>query len=356
MASSITIDGSRGEGGGQMLRTALSLAAVLGKPVRIISIRAGRPKPGLAAQHLTACRAVAAACGGQLAGDALRSQEIELTPGELRGGEFVCDVSDIAPSAGSVGLILQAMLPPLLFARQASHVVLRGGTDVPWSPVFTYLQEVFLPAVAHMGVQAELQRNRAGWYPEGGGEIEAWVEPLTRPLQPLAWADRGEGWRLSCHSTVSERLPRHIADRQNEGAAAQVPGLGPVKRREEQPRSGGPGTTCVTVATFPHGGGGFTALGERGKRAEEVGAEAGRQLRDFLAGGAAVDERLADQLQLYCALAAGSSAYTTPRLTGHLQTNADVIAQLTGARCAFSETGRNVRVDNSGLGWQPVAR
>jgi len=356
MSEVLVIDGSRGEGGGQMLRTSLSLAAVLGKPVRIVNIRAGRPKPGLAAQHLTACRAVAAVCQGRLEGDALRSRAIALQPGDLAGGNFVLDVADVAPSAGSAGLILQAILPPLLFARQASHVVLRGGTDVPWSPVFTYLQDVFVPTVARMGVAVELQRNRVGWYPVGGGEIEAWVEPLTGPLRPLTLEVRGQGWRLSARSTVSERLPRHIAERQNQAAAAQVPGLGEVKQREEHLRSGGPGTTCVTVAAFDHGGGGFTALGERGKKAEEVGAEAGRQLRDFLASEATVDERLADQLQLYCTLADGPSSYVTPRLTGHLQTNADVIEQLTGVRCVFGEAGRNVRVDIPGIGWQPGVR
>ena len=352
----LTIDGSRGEGGGQMLRTSLSLAAVLGKPVRIVNIRAGRPKPGLAPQHLTACRAVAAVCQGQLTGDELRSQTIELQPGCLCGGEFVFDVADVASSAGSVGLILQAILPPLLFAREPAHVTLRGGTDVPWSPVFSYLQEVFAPMIARLGAIVELQRNRAGWYPAGGGEVEAWVQPLRGLLQPLELLARGEGWRLSCHSTVSERLPRHIAERQCQGLAAQVPGLGPVKARETQPRSGGPGTTCVGVATFDRGAGGFTALGERGKPAEDVGAEAGRQLRDFLASGATVDERLADQLQLYGALAAGPSSVLTTRLTGHLQTNADVIEQLTGVRCRFTTVGREVRVDIPGLGLQPTTR
>ena len=352
----IVIDGSHGEGGGQMLRTSLSLAAVLGKPVRIIAIRAGRPKPGLAPQHLTACRAVAAVCRGELQGDELRSQTIELRPDTVQGGSFTFDVADITPSAGSAGLILQAILPPLLFARQASHVVLRGGTDVPWSPVFSYLQDVFVPMLTRMGASVDLERNRAGWYPAGGGEIEAWIEPLAEPLRPLVLLEPGAARHMSCQSVVSERLPRHIGERQCQGAAEQVKGLGPVKTHEEQLRSGGPGTTCVAMVTFDQGAGGFTALGERGKPAEEVGADAGRQLREFLATGAPVDERLADQLQLYCALAAGQSSYVTPRLTGHLQTNAEVIAQLTGVRCAFSEVGRNIRVDILGLGLQPAAR
>lgn len=352
----LTIDGSRGEGGGQMLRTSLSLAAVLGQPVRIINIRAGRPKPGLAAQHLTACRAVARVCQGRLEGDELRSEAVELRPGPIRGGTYRFDVSDVTASAGATGLILQAVLPLLLFADKPSHLTLRGGTDVPWSPVFTYLLEVLRPTLALMGASVQLERNRAGWYPEGGGEIEAWIEPLTAPLRPLELPDRGSGRYMSCFSVVSERLPRHIGDRQNRAAAEQVPGLGEMMLRERHTQSGGPGTTCVAVARFERGTGGFTVLGERGKRAEEVGAEAGRQLRDFLASGATVDERLADQLQLYCALAAGRSTFVAPRLTGHLQTNADVIKQLSGVACEFTPVGKDVRVDITGIGRAPTAR
>jgi len=356
MTNLITIDGSRGEGGGQMLRTSLSLAAVLGRPVRIIAIRAGRPKPGLAPQHLTSCRAVAEVCQGELIGGELRSQTIELRPGCLCGGEFVFDVADIASSAGSVGLIFQAILPPLLFAREPAHVVLRGGTDVPWSPVFAYLQEVFRPVVERMGASFRLQRNRAGWYPAGGGEVEAWVEPLRGPLRGIELTERGETRRLMCHSLVSERLPRHIAQRQCEGVADELGGLGRVESHEEQPPSGGPGTTCVAAVQFEHGAGGFTALGERGKKAEDVGAEAGRQLREFLQTQATVDERLADQLQLYAALAAGQSEYLTTRLTGHVQTNAEVIRQLTDGTFEFADTPAGTRVSVEGMGLQPKLR
>jgi RNA 3'-terminal phosphate cyclase (ATP) len=349
----LTIDGSQGEGGGQMLRTSLSLAAVLGRPVRIVNVRAGRPKPGLAPQHLTSCRAVAQVCGGELSGDELRSQTIELHPGGLAGGEFVFDVADITSSAGSVGLIFQAILPPLLYAREASHVILRGGTEVPWSPVFAYLQEVFRPVVERMGANVRLQRNRAGWYPAGGGEVEAWIEPVRGALRAVEMVARGEVRGLACYSTVSERLPRHIARRQCEGVANELRGLTRVESHEEQPRSGGPGTACVAVARFARGAGGFTALGERGKKAEDVGAEAGRQLREFLQTQATVDERLADQLQLYAALAEGRTTVLTTRLTGHVQTNADVIRQLTDVSFEFADTPTGTRVSAQGIGLQP---
>ncbi len=349
----IVIDGSQGEGGGQMLRTSLSLAAVLGQPVRIINIRAGRPKPGLAAQHLTACRAVATVCQGELEGDELRSQEIILRPGFIRGGEFVFDVSDIASSAGSVSLIFQALLPLLLFSSQPSHIILRGGTDVPWSPVYAYLQEVFRPVLAQMGATFRLQRNRAGFYPAGGGEMEAFVEPLQKPLQPLTFIERGAIRTLGCYSTVAACLPHHIAKRQCQGVIAQIADYGFVQTKEDQPPSGGPGTSCLAYAIFERGAGGFTALGERGKKAEDVGKDAGCQLREFLSSPATVDERLADQLQLYCALAEGRSALLTRQLTGHLQTNAAVIEQITGVSCEFNARPSAVRLDISGIGWHP---
>lgn len=349
----IVIDGSQGEGGGQMLRTSLSLAAVLGQPVRIVNIRAGRPKPGLAPQHLTACRAVAAVCQGELVGDELRSQEILLRPGSLHGGEFVFDISDIASSAGSVSLVFQALLPPLLFATRPSHVILRGGTDVPWSPVYAYLQEVFRPVLAHMGAHFRLQRNRAGFYPAGGGEIEAFVEPLRKPLQPLTLIERGVIRTLGCYSTVAACLPQHIAKRQCQGVIAQIADYGFVQTKEDQLPSGGPGTSCLAYAIFERGAAGFTALGERGRKAEDVGKEAGFQLREFLSSPATVDERLADQLQLYWALAEGHSTLLTRRLTGHLQTNATVIEQITGVSCEFNALQSAVRLDISGIGWHP---
>ena len=354
MADTISIDGSQGEGGGQILRTSLALAAVTGQAVRLSNIRRGRPKPGLAAQHLTSCRAVAAACGGELAGDRLGSQAIELHPRKRAGGEYLFDVSAESASAGSTGLVFQALLPPLLFAGQASHLILRGGTDVPWSPVYYYLTEVFAPIVRMMGAQFTLMRKRAGWYPAGGGEIEAEIQPLTAKLQPMTMTARGELRSLTCHSLSSDRLPWHIVTRQGQGArqALGLEGRSLVCETEQLPSSS-PGTTCLAVARFERGAGGFTALGKRGKPAEEVGAEAGLALRDFLRGRATVDEHLADQLLLYAALAEGTSVYLAPQATEHLHTNALVLRQLVGVETQIVDSPEGARVSLTGLGLKP---
>lgn len=345
MTDIITIDGSHGEGGGQMLRTSLSLSAVTGCGLRLINIRAGRPKPGLAAQHLIACRAAAAVCGGDLSGAEVGSQQIELRPGTPCGGEYLFEIG----TAGSTNLVLQAILPPLLFARHPSHVTLRGGTDNPWSPVYAYLQEVFLPTLRRMGPQVRLQRNRAGWYPAGGGEIEMWVEPLKAPLQPLQLLERGALEALICHSLASDRLPQHILTRQCSGVREALGDSGQALQSiEESLPAYSPGTTCLAAVRFDNGAGGFTALGARGKPAEQVGAEAGEQLALFLAQKATVDERLADQMLLYAALSKGTSEYLSPRLTGHLGTNADVIRELVGTLTTFAETPDGVRVTTNG--------
>lgn len=350
MSDIITIDGSQGEGGGQMLRTTLSLSAVTGCAVRLINIRAGRPKPGLAAQHLMACKAAAEACAGRLTGAEIRSQEVQLEPGRPVGGEFRFDIG----TAGSTNLVLQTILPPLLFASHPSHVVLIGGTDNPWSPVYSYLQEVFLPTLARMGAWVRLQRNRAGWYPRGGGEVEAWIEPLSGGLQPLVLPARGELKALICHSLAADHLPTHILSRQCQGVREQLGDLqartrGALQCVEESLPAYSPGTTCMAAVRFENGAGGFTALGARGKPAEQVGAEAGAPLAEFLKQEATVDERLADQLLLYGAICGETSEYNSPHLTGHLHTNAQVIEQLLGVSTRFTETADGVHVSITGF-------
>lgn len=348
MSDIITIDGSKGEGGGQMLRTALSVAAVAGQPINLINIRAGRAKPGLAAQHLTACRAVAEVCDGRLTGAEIGSQHIELYPGEVSGGEYHFDIG----TAGSTALLFQAVLPALLFADKPSRLVLHGGTNVPWSPVFHYLDDVFLPTVREMGVWARLECARHGWYPAGGGEVQVWIEPLQGPLQPLQWTERGELVEAIAHSLVSDRLPLHIAGRQCQGLREALGEQDFVLRCEEHHvPSFSPGTTCFAAVRFAKGAGGFTSLGVRGKPAEEVGAVAGVALREFLALKATVDERLADQLLLYAVLAKGKSAYLSPRLSGHLETNAWVIEQLLHVATEFEYTSSGTLVEVQGIGF-----
>jgi RNA 3'-terminal phosphate cyclase (ATP) len=357
MSDLLVIDGAQGEGGGEILRTSLSLAAVTGRALRLTNIRAGRRNPGLAAQHVVACKAVAAVCNADLRGAQLNSREIELRPAGLTGGEFVCDVSAECPSAGSTTLILQALLPALLFSPEPSAVTLRGGTDVPWSPPYDYVAEVFAPLLRRLGASFEVSRVRPGWYPVGGGELTARVEPLAGPLQPLDLAERGPLQELVIHSLTEQRLPSHILSRQCEGARRELGAwAAQAVCHEYRLAAACPGTTCLALARFANGVGGYAELGKAGKAAEKVGAEAGEALHKLLSSAASVDHHLADQLLLYAALAAGTTTYLTTEATSHLHTNALVIAQMLGVATQITEVPHGARVTVTGLGLQPPKR
>jgi RNA 3'-terminal phosphate cyclase (ATP) len=213
------IDGSYGEGGGQILRTSLSLAAITGQPIRIDRIRANRKKPGLAIQHLTAVRATAAICQAQVQGDAVGSTKLEFIPGSLpQAGHYTFDVAQTtgAGSAGAVTLILQTILLPLALATGDSVVTLKGGTHLPWSPPILYIEHVYLPALRQMGLQAQVQVRAWGWYPRGGGEVELRVTGgggnVASPLSGLQLLERGALQQVRGLAIVTE-LPSHIPQR-----------------------------------------------------------------------------------------------------------------------------------------------
>ena len=199
------LDGSYGEGGGQILRTALSLSAWLGQPVRIDHLRAGRPKPGLRPQHLTAVRALAQITRAEVTGVELNSQELTFRPRAPQAGHYLFDVAERAGSAGSVTLIAQALLPPLLRAAGSSTLTLRGGTQVPWSPPAHYLFQVFLPALAQLGAEVKMTLERWGWYPRGGGEARWEIKPV-RTLTGVDWRTPPEASAFRALSATS-RLP-----------------------------------------------------------------------------------------------------------------------------------------------------
>jgi RNA 3'-terminal phosphate cyclase (ATP) len=217
----INIDGSWGEGGGQILRTSLSLATITGQPVRIERIRAGRKKPGLAAQHLTSLRAAAKLCQAEVKGDTLGSMTLEFIPTRPpQAGQYTFDVTEVREggSAGSVTLIIQTILLPLALASGSSKVILRGGTHVPWSPPVTYVQEVYLPTLRQLGVQAEVRLNAWGWYPQGGGEVELRVTGKGKPPNSLQLLKRGALQEIRGLAVVTE-LPAHIPQRMANRAA-----------------------------------------------------------------------------------------------------------------------------------------
>ena len=328
----VVIDGSHGEGGGQVLRTCLSLAAITGQPVRIEQIRAGRRKPGLQPQHLTSVRAAAKICDADVEGDRLDSQTLGFAPrSAAKAGTYTFDVSLAAKggSAGAVSLIFQTVLLPLALAEGTSHLTLVGGTHVAWSPPFDYLKRVYLPTLARMGIIAKINLEKWGWYPLGGGIVKATVEGAAggQGLSGLDLAQRGKIQRVRGLS-ASSNLPKHIRERQA-GTVLQIlrsAGLNPRVDEIDAP-SKGQGTAVFLWAECDNALAGFAALGERGKSAEQVAGEAARDLLAFLNSQAALDRHLADQLVPPLALAGGSSHLTTEMVTQHLLTVAWVVNQ-----------------------------
>ncbi len=342
----IEIDGSLGEGGGQVLRTALTLSALTGQAFHLFNIRAGRKNPGLAPQHLTSVRATAAVCQAEVRGASERSKEIWFAPGsEPRSGEYRFDVREAAQggSAGAASLIFQTVLLPLLAAEGESRLTLRGGTHVPWSPAFHYLRDVYLPALRKMGAEAEVELAAWGFYPVGEGEMRARVKgsrgagvQKSALARPFHLSQRGElmevsGLAVACN--LPSHIPQRIADRarsllKSEGLSANI--------RPERVRGAGPGAGLFLTARYQHVSAGFSALGQRGKPSETVAEEACRELLAFhRSQGAAVDLHLSDQILLPCAVAPGQSEYTTSRVTAHLLTNAEVIGRFLPVRISI---------------------
>jgi RNA 3'-terminal phosphate cyclase (ATP) len=343
----LRLDASHGEGGGQVLRTALALSVALRRPVTLTGIRARRPKPGLQPQHLTAVRALAAISDATVSGDALDSTELSFAPRAVRGGDYRFDVGALRGSAGSVSLVLQALLLPLAVAPAPSTLRLVGGTHAPWSPPVHYLSAVLLPTLRHLGVEAEVTLCRWGWYPRGGGEVEARIEP---------GGDPGARWRgLRCETPPSRppiagvsavsRLPREIAERQRRQAMTRLNSrnLEADITLVEDTQALDPGTFLFLSVSAAGAHAGFSALGRRGVRAEAVADEAVDALFAYLDSGAAVDDHLADQLVPFLALAGGPSGFTCPSPSRHLLTVAWTVQQFTPARIEIAD-GRPTRI------------
>lgn len=340
----LTIDGSYGEGGGQVLRTSLALASLTGQPVRIDNIRAGRRKPGLRPQHLTCVRAAARVCQAKVQGAKLNSQAVTFEPGSApRAGTYTFDVAQAAKggSAGSVSLILQTVLLPLALAEGTSQLTLRGGTHVAWSPSYDYLKRVYLPVLAHVGIQAKVNIQKWGWYPQGGGVVQATIEGKAEQKGSPAWKGSLSGLNLGCRGellrvrgvSASSNLPKHIRVRQERAALLALRSNGVNARIQViNAASKGQGTVVFLWAESENAVAGFTSLGELGKPAEKVAEEAAHDLLAYLRGDPATDRYLADQLVLPLALATGPSQFTTEAVTQHLQTSAWVVNQFLPGR------------------------
>jgi RNA 3'-terminal phosphate cyclase (ATP) len=322
----LKIDGSYGEGGGQILRTALALSCVFDRPIEITNIRKSRKRPGLQPQHLTALKAAATVSNAGVEGADLSSTTLRFSPGHLAGGEYLFDVSEKKGSAGSTSLVLQTILLPLCFAEHQSGITVIGGTQVPWSPSFHYLKYVFLPALSRLGVKAELNIEKWGWYPIGGGKVAAAVNPKKEFL-PLEIAERGKLVRVTGISAASN-LSQDIAKRQRDQALTMLSQKGIDADIEIiSAPSPGKGTLMFLRVEYENITAGFDSLGAIGKRAEDVADEACKALFEYIDAGGALDPHLADQIIPYLALASGPSTFTTSRITQHLLTNIWVVKQ-----------------------------
>ncbi|HEY0720658.1 MAG TPA: RNA 3'-terminal phosphate cyclase [Gammaproteobacteria bacterium] len=318
----ITLDGSFGEGGGQILRSALSLSLLTGKPFTIEQIRAARPKPGLRPQHVAAVQAAARISRARVDGDRVGSQRLSFAPGLIQPGNYHFDIG----TAGATTLVLQTVLLPLALAQGASQLTISGGTHVPWSPPFHYLDWHWRHFLTRMGIVFELALLRAGFHPHGGGLVMATIPGGCRP-HGLEVERRG-ALRLVRGLSAVANLTQEIAERQRAQALRRLQLIAPGVETDIAVgalAADSPGTMLLLLAEFEASQACFSALGQRGKPAERVADEAADALAVFLASDGAVDAWLADQLLLPLALAEGRSLLRTSAVTPHLLTNAEII-------------------------------
>lgn len=313
----IRVDGSFGEGGGQILRSSVALSLLTGKPVEVFNIRAKRPNPGLRPQHKSAIEALARMSNSKVEGCFVGSRMIRFFPGEIIEGKYKFDIG----TAGSVTLFLQALLPALIFSGQRFEIQVRGGTHVSFSPTWDYYTHVFFEFLRRCGHSIEGEILRYGFYPKGGGCVRVFVKGGEQ--KGIDWREKGELIELSGIS-ISCSLPEHIAKRQAMSAMKVLWEYEP-KIEKICCESLSPGTAITLWATFENGLFGATSLGKKGKRAEDVGKEAGERLKEYIKAECTVDLRLEDQILVYLALASESSKFKILRPTGHFETNMWVI-------------------------------
>jgi len=326
MQEVLNIDGSYGEGGGQILRSALSLSLLLEKPFKITNLRAGRSRPGLQKQHLTVVKACQELSNAEVKGAELNSNEIEFHPKELQHNHLRFDTG----TAASTVLILQGLILPLAFGKKSADLELVGGTNNPFAPSVLYLQNTFLPTVRKLGLEASVEIEKYGWYPKGGGIIKAHIIPI-RKLSPISLLDKGKLLKLSGNAIISN-LPKHIAEREKKQCLKRILEFNPALEKDmkidiiEAP-SIGQGTEFSLQAEYENTTVVFVSLGEIGKPAEKLADEAYQNFINFHESGAAIETHLADQILIYAALADEKSEFTILRISNHLLTNAWLIKQ-----------------------------
>ena len=321
----LEIDGAMGEGGGQVLRSTLTLSILTGRPIFIRNIRMNRSKHGLLAQHLKSVDAAAAVSKAQVEGAALGSTSLTFRPSTIHSGRYKFDIN----TAGATSLVFQTIFLPLSRASAASSVIITGGTHVRWSPCYHYLALHWLPYIQRMGFDVDIELNTAGFYPQGGGRIDTVIRPVTN-ITPLTLVGRGRLIRIRGISAVAN-LNREIAERQKRQALERLASIsGKLGQPEVQIKineipSSTKGTVLLLLAEFENGSACYYGLGELGKPAERVADEAVEALLAFLETDASIDQYLADQLLLPLSLADGPSLLHTSLVTQHLMTNADIM-------------------------------
>lgn len=322
MSKTIKVDGSMGEGGGQVLRTSLTLAMLKQVKIEIVNIRAKRNKPGLLRQHLTCVRAAQAICNGEVEGDELGSQRILFTPGNVKGGDYHFAIG----TAGSTSLVCQTILLPLALAGGESRVTFEGGTHNGMSPSVTFLEQSFLPILASMGIQTEIKLKKLGFYPAGGGKWSLTIKSNTK----LEFVGFEQSEKSQCEladkvtvTAVVSQLPESIGQREIDTVIKSLQ-LNPSAGNLLTVNSPGPGNTLIIAYDQGNHSSVFEVVGELGVSAEKVAKRSIGRLRKLLKATADVEEHLADQLLLPMAVA-GKGRFTTTEPSLHTKTNIDVI-------------------------------
>jgi RNA 3'-terminal phosphate cyclase (ATP) len=319
----LDVDGERG--GGQIVRSALSLSMLTGTPVHVTNVRGSRPNPGLRPQHLAAVRAAATCCDADVEGAEEGSEEVTFEPGDVAGGDHEVDVG----TAGSVTLLFDTLLALSPVLDEPLSVTVTGGTDVKWSPTMAHYQKVKLPLVARFGFPAEVALHRTGFYPAGGGRATLRVEPAT--TTPASLTERGPLEEVTVYSKAAESLEdAEVADRQADAAvdALDERGLPVGEVAAEYVETSSPGSALLLRAEYCHTVAGFDALGERGVTSEAVAERAVDAFDEFRDGPGVVDHHTADQLML--PLAVGGGRVAIPAVTDHVATNREVIRRFGG--------------------------
>jgi RNA 3'-terminal phosphate cyclase (ATP) len=332
----IEIDGSQGEGGGQVLRTALALSLLTRKPFRIAKIRANRKTPGLLRQHLTSVEAAARVGNASTEGASLGANTLTFVPGDVHAGDYAFAIG----TAGSTTLVLQTVLLPLTLVDAPSTIVLEGGTHNPMAPPFDFIEQAYLPLLARMGATVSIALERPGFFPAGGGRIRVTITP-ARALARLELEERGEiaGRRVLA---MVANLPYNIAEREAR-VAAETLGWPPETAQSHTVNGSiGPGNTLSISVASTNVTNVFTGFGVRGVAAERIAHDAALQAKRYINSDAAVDEHLADQLLLPMAVGGGGTFTTTP-LSTHATTNIEVIRKFVDVRIEVTELSRGLR-------------